>query len=188
MYHPLVPSIVFRNAQKSALRFLIKPGTPFPRILKSFSDLKFPDSDVADEQITFAILELVANSIRAHQERNTEEDVIVEFRCRDDALQVGILDAGGGFDPSGLPYSFEEPVTAIDLMSPAFMSYRERFGNQRFGMGLVAVRKVFPRFRLVFVDCMKNPVEWPSKVIVGTRIDLELPLGAYGRAGDQAGD
>lgn len=173
-------AIVFRDAQKTALRFLIKPSTPFQVILKSFSELHYPDSAIDDEQITFAILELVSNSIRAHQERKTEESVIVEFHCEPDTLKVGIRDAGGGFDPSGLPYSFDEPVSSLDMMSPAFISYRERHDFQRFGMGLVAVRKVFPRFRLAFVDGEMNPVDWPSAVIVGTRIDLELPLGDSG--------
>ena len=173
-------NIVFRDAQKTAIRFLIRPNTPFQVILKSFAEIRYPDSEIADEHITFAILELVSNSIRAHQERNTNESVIVEFRCEEDTLKVGIQDVGGGFDPKGLPYSFDEPVSNLDMMSPAFISYRERHDFQRFGMGLVAVRKVFPRFRLAFIDRELNPVDWPSDVIVGTRIDLELPLGGSG--------
>jgi len=173
-----MPNIVYRDAQKTALRFLIMPRTPFQEILKSFSEIRYPDTEIADEQITFAILELVSNSIRAHQERKTNESVIVEFRCEEDTLKVGIQDAGGGFDPKGLPYSFDEPVSSLDMMSPAFISYRERHDFQRFGMCLVAVRKVFPRFRLAFIDREMKPVEWPSGCIVGTRIDLELPLGA----------
>jgi anti-sigma regulatory factor (Ser/Thr protein kinase) len=171
-------NIVYRDAQKIAIRFLIKPSTPFQVILKFFSEIRYPDTEIADEQITFAILELVSNSIRAHQERKTEESVIVEFHCEETALKVAIQDTGGGFDPKGLPYSFDEPVSSLDMMSPAFISYRERHDFQRFGMGLVAVRKVFPRFRLAFIDSELKPVDWPSNNIVGTRIDLELPLGA----------
>ncbi len=173
-------NIVFRDAQKTAIRFLIMPRTPFQEILKSFAEIRYPDSEIPDEQITFAILELVSNSIRAHQERNTNESVIVEFHCDEDTLKVCIQDSGGGFDPTGLPYSFDDPVNSLDMMSPAFISYRERHDFQRFGMGLVAVRKVFPRFRLAFIDGDMKSVNWPSEVIVGTRIDLELPLGASG--------
>jgi LytS/YehU family sensor histidine kinase len=172
-----MPNIVYRDAQKTAIRFLIRPSTPFQEILKSFSEIHFPDTEIADEQICFAILELVSNSIRAHMERKSEESVIVEFRCEEATLKVGIQDSGGGFDPKGLPYSFDEPVTSLDLMSPAFVSYRERHDFQRFGMGLVAVRKIFPRFKLAFIDNELKPVDWPSNLIVGTRIDLELPLG-----------
>jgi LytS/YehU family sensor histidine kinase len=171
-------NIVFREAEKTAIRFLIMPRTPFQEILKSFAEIRYPGTEVPDEQITFAILELVSNSIRAHQEKKTNESVIVEFRCEEASLKVGIQDSGGGFDPKGLPYSFDEPVSSLDMMSPAFISYRERHDFQRFGMGLVAVRKVFPRFRLAFIDSELNPVNWPSKQITGTRIDLELPFGA----------
>jgi anti-sigma regulatory factor (Ser/Thr protein kinase) len=167
---------VFRDTERTALRFLIKPSAPFEEILKSFSEIRYPDTEIADEQITFAILELVSNSIRAHQEKNSSESVVVEIRCEGAALQVEIQDVGGGFDPSLLPYSFDDPVSTLNMMSPAFLSYRERHGNQRFGMGLVAVRKLFPGFKLAFVDGEMNPVDWPSEVIVGTRIDLELPL------------
>jgi hypothetical protein len=113
-----MPNIVFRDAQKTALRFLIKPNTPFQRILDYFADLRYPGAGIADEQINFAILELVSNSMRAHQERKTDKSVLVEFRCKGDALLVAIQDAGGGFDPVSLPYSLDEPVSALDLMSP----------------------------------------------------------------------
>jgi anti-sigma regulatory factor (Ser/Thr protein kinase) len=176
-----VAAIIFRDVQKTALRFLIEPNTPFQRILEIFSELRYPDSEIADEQINFAILELVSNSLRAHQEKRSAESIVVEFRCVDKALRVAIQDTGGGFDPSDLPYSFDEPVSSMNMMSPAFQAYRERHANQRFGMGLVAVRRVFPRFSLVFIDKEMNSIDWPSEVIVGTRIDLELPLALAGR-------
>jgi anti-sigma regulatory factor (Ser/Thr protein kinase) len=171
-----VAAIVFRDAQKTALRFLIKPNTPFQEILAYFSEIQYPDTDIADEQINFAILELVSNSLRAHQEKQKGERIMVEFRCEEKTLRVAIQDAGGGFDPAGLPYSFDEPVSSLNMMSPAFESYRERHNYRRFGMGLVAVRRIFPRFSLAFVDNEMNFIDWPSDVIVGTRIDLEMPL------------
>jgi anti-sigma regulatory factor (Ser/Thr protein kinase) len=177
-YSDRVAAIVYRDAQKTALRFLIKPNTPFQEILAYFSEIRYPDTEIADERINFAILELVSNSLRAHQEKQRGESIVVEFRCDENALRVAIQDAGGGFDPAGLPYSFDEPVSSLDMMSPAFESYRERHKNQRFGMGLVAVRRIFPRFSLAFVDNEMNFIDWPSDVIVGTRIDLEMPLSS----------
>ena len=168
--------MLFRGEKKLALRFLIEVNSPFPEIHKTFTELRYTEDGGADEQIAFALLELVSNSIRAHEEKGIREPVVVELRSTDHRLTVLVLDRGGGFDVSLLPYSLDEPVPPMDLLSSRFIEYRERYDNKRFGMGLIAVRRVFPEFSLYFVDEERNRVQWPSPRITGTAIDLKLPL------------
>lgn len=150
--------------------------------MESFAEIAYPPLPVKGELVSYALLELVSNSLRAHRERGVGEPVRVGIEARDKELSVTILDAGRGFDPSRLPYKLDEPVDRIDLMGAAFAAYRERYGGSRFGMGIYVAKTVFPRFQLSFVDRENKPCPWYSGAVRGTRIDLGLPILSPGLA------
>ena len=174
----LMRGIIYEGAEHRALSIKIVPGCSFDSVLRIFEAMRFPVSGVPDDRISFAILELVSNSMRAHEERGSAEPITVRIWVDGRRLLATVSDRGGGFDPARLPYAIDANVETLDLMSPAFIAYRERYGNSRFGMGLVAVRKIFPIFSLKFVDSCDDELSWPSPEIEGTTILLGLALSA----------
>jgi hypothetical protein len=170
--------IKYEGVEHRAANIAVRPNCEFPTVLGTFNAIRYPNTGVSDEQISFAILELVSNSMRAHRERGREEAIVVRVWIEGSLMMVSVADRGGGFDPGRLPYAFDVPVASLDLMAPEFIAYRERYDNARFGMGLVAVRKIFPVFSLKFVDGSDKELAWPSPGIEGTMIVLGLPLSA----------
>ncbi len=169
-------NFTFRNETSKKLRFKVPAQGNFAEVLNAFSDIKFPPTGVADGQITFVILELLSNAMRAHREIGMMEPIIAEMTSTNGLVRITISDKGGGFDPATLPYKIEQEVTSIDIMSDSFTKYREQYDNARFGMGLVATRKVFPLFKLAFIDEKAEEHAWPSEKIVGTMVTLGIPL------------
>jgi hypothetical protein len=170
--------IRYEGEERRAARIIVRPKSEFRTILRIFNAIQYPETGNADERISFALLELVSNSMRAQIERGREEPILVRIWIEEGRMMIKVADHGGGFDPSSLPYSFNAPVESLDMMSPEFIAYRERFDNTRFGMGLVAVRKIFPFFSLRFVDDTDTELPWPSPKIEGTIITLGVPLHA----------
>lgn len=166
----------YAGEERRAIKVLVRPRCEFPSVFKVFNAIRYPTTGVADEQISFAILELVSNSMRAHKERGCEEAIIVRLWIEGNFMMIRVSDQGGGFDPSRLPYSLSAPVDSLHLMAPEFIAYRERYGNTRFGMGLVAVRRIFPLFSLKFVDASGKELVWPSVEIAGTTIILGISI------------
>jgi len=169
-------NFTFRDESSKKLRFKVPAQGNFAEVLRAFNDIKYPPTGVADEQLTFVIMELLSNAMRAHRENGMLEPIITEMISTGEQLLIIISDRGGGFDPARLPYKIEQDVACIDIMSDSFVRYREQHSNSRFGMGLVATRKVFPLFKLAFVDEDSNEHAWPSDKIVGTMITLGIPL------------
>ncbi len=168
--------INYEGGLRKSAKIRIHPRSEFKAILKIFNAIKFPESGIPDEQISFAILELVSNSMRAQSERERDETIVVRIWIEGDRMMVTVSDHGGGFDPASLPYALAVPVESLNLMSPDFLAYRQKFNNSRFGMGLVAVRKIFPVFAMEFVDGSDAKQDWPSPSIEGTKITLGLPI------------
>jgi len=170
--------ISYGGEEKRSLSIKVSPRSRFTAVLEIFNSMRFPDSGISDEQISFAILELVSNSMRAHEERGSDDPIVISLWVEGDRMMATVSDRGGGFDPARLPYPIDAPVEKVDVMAPEFIAYRERYENARFGMGLVAVRKIFPIFSLKFVDGSDTELPWPSPGIEGTKICLGLPLSA----------
>lgn len=169
--------IVYRSERLSALSLAFDPGQEFRSIVDQFGEIAYPDLRLNPELVSFAILELVSNSIRAHKERGIADEVQVTLAMEEGEFRVTVTDSGRGFDPGRLPYDLDAPAETVDVMSEAFLEYRERYGSTRFGMGLYVAKKTFPRFRLRFVDGGGNSCPWYSGMVKGTRIDLAYPLG-----------
>jgi anti-sigma regulatory factor (Ser/Thr protein kinase) len=168
--------IAFRSQSLKSLRLSFSPEGEFRAVVDTFGEIGYPSLPVNSELISFALLELVSNSIRAHRERKVADPVAVKLEAADEEFRATVLDAGRGFDPGRLPYDLFAPVSEVDIMSDSFASYREEHGGSRFGMGLYVAKKTFPRFSLQFVDAQEQPCPWFSGAVRGTRIELGLPL------------
>jgi len=173
---------MFRGKPLSSVRFKIPPAGSFGTVLRTFNNLEYPVRNISFEQINFAILELLSNSLRAHREKAVEEPVLIEMYTNAERFLVRIIDRGGGFDPAKLPYQFDQDVESINLMSEAFTKYRETYDNSRFGMGFIATRRVFPGFKLYFYNKNLKPCQWPDKQLVGTIVELNIPFENPGQA------
>lgn len=168
--------IVYRSQKLSSLHLQFSPDAEFRTIVDNFGEIFWPPLPVNPELVSFALLELVSNSIRAHREKGVTESVKVELQADEGELRATILDAGRGFDPSLLPYDLCAGVETINVMSEEFSNYRDIHEGKRFGMGLYVARKTFKRFVLNFVDSQETPCPWFSGKVKGTRIDLALPI------------
>jgi anti-sigma regulatory factor (Ser/Thr protein kinase) len=161
-----------------SLRFA--PSQEFREVVDAVRSVKLPPISVNAELAAFSVLELLSNSMRAHRERGVQDDVSLCYTLGQDKLEIEILDAGRGFDPSRLPYRLDDPPSRVDPTSEAFTEYRIAHGNGRFGMGLLAARRTFPVFSLSFVDRELKPCPWFSGMVRGTRIVLAAPLVSGG--------
>ena len=166
----------YRSQKLMSLLLTFSPDEEFRVILDSFKDITYPPISVNPELISFALLELVSNSIRAHRERGVTEAVKVKLSIEDGEFRATVQNSGRGFDPTLLPYDINSKPETVDVMSDSFAAYRQQFGGSRFGMGLYVAKKTFADFRLGFVDGAENPCPWFSGTVKGTKIDLSLPL------------
>jgi anti-sigma regulatory factor (Ser/Thr protein kinase) len=170
--------IVYRSQKLTSLLLKYSPDAEFRTVVDNFSEISWPSLPINPELISFALLELVSNSIRAHREKGITEPVRVDLRTDSQELRASVIDAGRGFDPSVLPYDITAGVETVNVMGDAFTAYRDMHEGRRFGMGLYVARKTFRRFNLYFVDSQENPCPWFSGKVKGTRIDLALPIVA----------
>jgi anti-sigma regulatory factor (Ser/Thr protein kinase) len=160
----------FQSRQSERVTVNIHPEADFREVLRILESIHFPDFVTNSENIKYAILELISNSLRAHREKNIDKQVIAVFRAEDTKVDIEVKDFGGGFDPARLPYPLDAPVETIDLTSDAFEEYQEKHKYLRFGMGLLITKKTFPFFQLIFFDEAEQPVQWAQSGVRGTVI------------------
>ena len=129
-------------------------------ICNTLENLSFPlTEDEACCQL-YALMELVANAVRASRSRDAPTPVRVEIWCDGSRLMSRVSDSAGGFDPALLPYDFYGSDDEIDLESEAFDAYRQRNRGARFGLGLIMARRAADEFRLFFVDGDGRETPW----------------------------
>jgi anti-sigma regulatory factor (Ser/Thr protein kinase) len=156
------------------VRLTVSPHADFREVIRILGEIRIPPTQVSDEHIRFAILELLNNSIRAHREKGETRDIFVDMTVSDGRLVVAIRDFGGGFDPGRLPYDLDADPSTLDLQSPPFEDYQKRNGYKRFGMGIYVAKKTFHEFRLLFLDAQDRPAPWAPGRVVGTLITLAV--------------
>jgi Histidine kinase-, DNA gyrase B-, and HSP90-like ATPase. len=166
--------LVFDSYSGKRLEIDIQHDIEIRETLAIFERLRFPDTCMTHEQLAFALIELIDNSLRAQRERNVLSPVSLRLQLEGSTLEIAVADHGGGFDPSSLPFPIDGPLDDIDPMSAPFAQYRIRSDFKRFGMGLFFVRKIFDTFQLRFIDEHGGNREWPSPEIVGSRIDIAI--------------
>ncbi|SRR6056297_488913 len=164
--------IEYGSTKCKRLVFRISPETPFQEILAKLNRVKFIGSFIPTEHITYSVLELLNNSLRAQRERNANDPILLRFQERKEGFHIYIRDWGGGFDISELPYDIHTKVDEIDIHNEEFERYRQEHEYMRFGLGLYLARKTFPFFSISFIDPHEKPVEWDPRVTAGTIIEL----------------
>jgi len=152
----------------------IDPGAEYRDILSAFDSIALPTTNLGADNLRFAILELVNNSLRAHRERGVQKEILVDIYCADDLLIIQIRDFGGGFDPGKLPYSLDADVRSVNIMSESFQEYQKKNNFKRFGMGLYIAKKTFDQFLLLFLDGKGAPAPWTPGTTAGTLIRLAI--------------
>ncbi|RKX85474.1 MAG: ATP-binding protein [Spirochaetes bacterium] len=166
--------IVFQGRKYKRVIMNISGDAPFHEILKQVNGLAIPESPHDDEHTRYAILELINNSMRAHREKKVHEKIRTELKAEKDVLTIRIIDQGGGFDMSGLPYDIDKSVGEIDTNSNSFQLYREENQYKKFGMGLIVAKKLFPIFEISFYDENDETIPYTPGKVVGTRIDMGI--------------
>jgi len=160
----------FQSKRSDQITLNIHPDADFREVLQILESIQFPDFVGNSDNIKYAVLELISNSLRAHQEKKVDKQVMAVFRTEDTRIDVEVKDFGGGFDPTQLPYSLDAPVEMIDQTSDEFEKYQKKHNFLRFGMGLLITKKTFPFFELIFFDEDEQPVEWGQGAVNGTMI------------------
>jgi anti-sigma regulatory factor (Ser/Thr protein kinase) len=165
------------NGKRSrTIRVKMNPTSDFRGVIHAFDSIKLPRTAVDPENLKFAILELINNSIRAHKERSESRDILVDITVAENKLHIAIRDFGGGFDPGLLPYALDSDPSTLDIHAQSFHAYQEKNGYKRFGMGIYLAKKTFEQFQLLFLDEKDLPASWAPGRIVGTLIRVNLPV------------
>ncbi len=162
--------------RSKTIRVKMNPSSDFKVVIHAFDSIRLPPTDVDPENLKFAILELVNNSLRAHKERGETRDILVDITVAENRLHVAVRDYGGGFDPALLPYPLDSDPAGLDIHAPAFHDYQEKNGYKRFGMGIYLAKKTFEGFQLLFLDEKGTPVSWAPGRIAGTLIRANLSV------------
>lgn len=164
-----------------AVRLAVSPLADFRQVIHTFDAIGMPPARVSGENVRFAVLELVNNSLRAHREKGESRDILVDLAVTGARLCIAVRDFGGGFDPSRLPYDIDTDPGSLDPHSQPFQEYRERNGYKRFGMGILAAKRTFDHFHLQFLDARDMPSPFVPGLIVGTLITVDLRTSGSGR-------
>ena len=173
--------IVYSRMSSKKIRINISPTVPFREILKVLNNIHLPDYDgVNSDNIKYAVMELLNNSLRAHREKRVNKAIITTFNTFDSHLLINIKDYGGGFDTGKLPYDLEKDHREINPQSSSFIEYRENNDYLRFGMGLLLAKRTFAYFDLSFFDNYEKQVKWESGEAAGTIIRLSTGAKNYG--------
>lgn len=160
----------FRKKTYKRITIKLKPQMEFKKILETLEEIILPEMGRKQQNLKYAVLEMVNNSIRVHRENKIKEPICITLSYNSPSLTIEVRDSGPGFDPGHLPYSLKDDPKHIDLKSKAFLEYRERNNYRRFGMGLYVVRKTFPVFKLTFLDKDGKSIPWKPGQVHGTSI------------------
>ena len=143
-----MPYIVYQGQKYDSLTLNMSKEIPFRRIFEQINSLSFPSVPIKNDHVRYALLELLGNSIRAHQVKGSNEEIRLALAIRDERLHITITDHGGGFD-----------IT----VPPNHMS---------FGKGLQLARKLFSVFEICFYDENDSIIPYTPGKVIGTRIEI----------------
>ena len=85
----------FRSKRGDRIIVNIHPNADFREVLQTLESIRFPDFVRNAENIKYAVLELISNSLRAHRERRVDRQVMAVFRAGDSKIEVEVKDFGG---------------------------------------------------------------------------------------------
>jgi anti-sigma regulatory factor (Ser/Thr protein kinase) len=160
----------FKERSGTRIVMQIHPEANFRRILFVLNAIRLPEFVLNGDNVKYAILELLNNSLRAHREKKIDRRILTVLVTGASRLEVSVKDYGGGFDPRALPYDLDSDPQSIDHTSLAFQEYQQKNDYLRFGMGLLVVKRTFDDFSLSFFDAAEEPVSWESGAVCGTLV------------------
>ena len=166
--------IIINQKQCRHLNFNINCKSELSTIFAKFNEIDIPDLKISKDLFLHSLIELVNNSISAHNEKNISAPVQIRFSIENEDLQIIIRDKGKGFNPEDLPYDLNDPVSLIDINGKNFQDYREKYNYKRFGTGLFNAKKTFDEFDLYFIDDSGAKTAYDSMMKDGTVINLLL--------------
>lgn len=166
--------ILINEKEYKHINFKINSKSELSSIFNKIGEMEIPELKIKKELFMDSIIELINNSICAHNEKNIAEPVHIRFSIENNDLHVTIKDKGRGFNIEDLPFNLNDPVSAIDINGKNFQIYREKYNYKRFGTGLFNAKKTFDEFELKFYDRSGNSVGTDSEKKVGTIIKLTL--------------
>ncbi len=102
-----MPYIVYQGQKYDSLLLNMSKEIPFRRIFEQINSLSFPSVPTRNDHVRYALLELLGNSIRAHQVKGSNEEIRLALAIMDERLHITITDHGGGFDIAVPPKSHE---------------------------------------------------------------------------------
>ncbi len=164
----------YRDKTYKRITIKIKPQMKFKNILDTLEEIILPEMGGKQQNLKYAVLEMVNNSIRVHRENKINKPICINLDHAISTLTIEVRDSGPGFDPGSLPYSLEDDPKDIDVKSQTFLEYRERNNYLRFGMGLYVVRKTFPLFELTFLDEEGRTIPFAPGQVHGTSITVGI--------------
>jgi anti-sigma regulatory factor (Ser/Thr protein kinase) len=160
----------FEERSSTRIVLHVHPQAAFREVLKVIQAIRLPGFVANEDNVKYAVLELLNNSLRAHREKNVDRSIRTAFQAAAGLLRVSVKDYGGGFDPDSLPYRLDEDASRIDHTGPAFQEYQKRYAYLRFGMGLLVAKRTFTELRVSFFDEAEKPVPWGRGPVWGTLI------------------
>ncbi|MDA3851248.1 MAG: ATP-binding protein [Spirochaetaceae bacterium] len=169
-------NILYQGKRYNHLNINISANAPFNAILNQINQIYIEPIGISQEHISYAILELLNNSLRAHREKHIDKNITVKAQSKGKFVLFIIKDWGGGFDVSELPYDINEEHEKIDVESDQFQLYREKHQYRRFGMGLLSTRRVFQEFEIKFYDGTGQLGPYKKDFTSGTVIKLGVPV------------
>ena len=165
-------TLLYKGTKYTSIKISLHPDTDMRTILKTMDAVCFPDCGISENNIRYAILELINNSLRAHRDNREKRRIVVSFHANNDHLSVTIKDFGGGFDIQKLPFDINESPVNIDPNSDALMVYRKDNNFLRFGLGFYIVKKTFENFQICFHGKNGISTAWKPGKAIGTLIIL----------------
>ena len=172
-----VRTIHVASAPGSRVRLSFSNDCSSDAIFDALQNLVLPLGEESVICMRYALVELVANAVRASRDHHALTPVRLTIWSEDDQFRFELIDHAGGFDPAILPYDFYGSADAINLESDTFDAYRARNGHRRFGIGLVMARRAVEDFRLDFLDADGCEREWASDgSIKGTVVRFSMKM------------
>ncbi len=71
--------MIFRKKRCRKVKISIKPVVEFKQVLDALDDLELPETDAKPQDIKYAVLEMINNSIRVHRDHGIDEPLSVIF-------------------------------------------------------------------------------------------------------------
>lgn len=169
MHHILINEKEYKH-----INFNINCKSELGSIFSKISEMDIPDLTIEKDVFLDSIIELINNSICAHNENNITDPVQIRFSIENEDLHITVKDRGKGFDIKELPFNLNDPISAIDINGKNFQIYREKYNYKRFGTGLFNAKKTFDGFQLEFYNDSGKIISKDSLQKEGTIIKLVL--------------